>query len=237
MTALVIVALPMVLAPLAVLRLRLRTLRRRVADAVHEVRGPLTAAGLALEAAARRGAIAPDRAAGIDAQLLRARRALEDLTAAPTGGLPRDRLEPLHAQDVLDGCVAGWTSVAAAAGRELRVSGTSQALVLADPVRLAQATGNLLANALEHGAGRIDVSLRERGGRIRIEVRDGGPGLGASLPTTAARSERDPRGRGLAIVAAIAERHGGRLVAAPSASGAALAIELPALPPGAQAAR
>ena len=41
------------------------------------------------------------------------------------------------------------------------------------------------------------------------------------------RRPRGRRGHGLAITAEIAERHGGRLVASPAASGATLALELP----------
>jgi signal transduction histidine kinase len=45
----------------------------------------------------------------------------------------------------------------------------------------------------------------------------------------APRSGRGERGRGLAIADDIARRHGGRLTTAPSAGGAALALELPLL--------
>src|SRR5204862_341678 len=41
------------------------------------------------------------------------------------------------------------------------------------------------------------------------------------------RASATPRGRGLAIAARIAERHGGRLAVGPSAGGACLVLELP----------
>jgi len=66
---------------------------------------------------------------------------------------------------------------------------------------------------------------------VRIEVRDTGPGLRAPVATLqrAARGGRGERGRGLAIAAAIAADHGGRLAAAPSERGARLVLELPAV--------
>ena len=66
---------------------------------------------------------------------------------------------------------------------------------------------------------------------MRIEVCDEGPGLPASVGdlTRRARGGRGRRGRGLAIAAEIAERHGGRLVAAPAPRGARIALELPIL--------
>jgi signal transduction histidine kinase len=66
--------------------------------------------------------------------------------------------------------------------------------------------------------------------RVRIEVIDGGPGLPATVAELARRPRggRGSRGRGLAIAAAIARRHGGRLAAAPSERGARLVLDLPA---------
>ena len=49
-----------------------------------------------------------------------------------------------------------------------------------------------------------------------------------SALTATARARRGRRGHGLAIAAAIAEHHGGRLTAAPSPAGARLMIEVPA---------
>jgi signal transduction histidine kinase len=105
-------------------------------------------------------------------------------------------------------------------------------LVRGDRVRLAQAVGNLLANALEHGAGTVEVGARSASGRVRIEVSDEGDGLPAPVAelTSRARGGIGRRGRGLAIASDIVARHGGRLVSAPSAGGARLAIELPASP-------
>jgi len=106
------------------------------------------------------------------------------------------------------------------------------AIVNGDRLRLAQAVSNLVANALEHGPGRVELTARVIGQRhVRIEVIDDGPGLPASVAelTRRARGGRGQRGRGLAIAAGIAERHGGRLVAAPAPRGARIGLELPCL--------
>jgi signal transduction histidine kinase len=123
-----------------------------------------------------------------------------------------------------------WQVAARERGRTLRVAAGSGLLVRGDGVRLAQAVGNLLANALEHGDGVVELHASGGAGRVRIEVRDGGGGLPAPVAelTRRPRAGRGARGRGLAIAADIAARHGGRLAAAPSPGGARVAIDLPA---------
>ncbi len=206
--------------------------RRRaelVARACHEVAGPLQAAGLALHAA--RGEGGPGaRLAAVDLELRRAARALDDLDAARSGRRAAD------ASDVVDvGCLLAqqaltWQVAARRRGRRLRVVAGSGLLVRGDAVRLAQAVGNLLANALEHGDGTVELRASRAHGSVRIEVRDDGAGLPAPVAelTRRPRAGRGSRGRGLAIAAEIATRHGGRLAAAPSPAGARLGLELPA---------
>jgi len=210
-----------------------------VARACHELRGPLSAARLGLELGARRGELSAARLRAVDLELARAALALDDLARV------RDR--SLHARGIgqeVDVCellgdsVEAWEASAAGAGVELaaRWSGPP-ARVLGDRVRLAQATGNLIANAIEHGGRVVDVRGRVDGATVRIEVSDRGPGLPAPLGelTRCARRRRGARGRGLTIAAAIAAGHGGHLGAAPAEHGARLVLELPALTAGSQA--
>jgi signal transduction histidine kinase len=207
-----------------------RRARRRaelVARACHELRGPLTAAGLALYAAGRHGEATPRRIAAVDLQLRRSELALTDLSLAPSGGHARDRIETFPVADLLEAEAAAWREVAWAHGCELVLAGpVADVLVRADARRLSQAAGNLIANALEHGAGTVRLGARVEGNRVRIEVCDDGPGLAA--PITVLSRPRGARGRGLAIVADVARRSGGVLQSAPSARGARLVIELPA---------
>jgi signal transduction histidine kinase len=104
-----------------------------------------------------------------------------------------------------------------------------------DPDRLAQAVDNLLANALRHGAGEVEVQTLavagadEPGGRIEIHVFDRGAGFPADFlphafePFTRAEASRtgEATGLGLSIVLAIAEAHGGSAGAENRAGGGA----------------
>jgi DNA-binding response OmpR family regulator len=212
-------------------RFELRRRRELVARACHELRGPLTAAHLALHAGARHGEAPPPRLAAIELELKRAGIALDDLAAARKGRRAADRDEPVDVGDLLAYQALTWRVVASVFDCRLElVESGPGAIVRGDRVRLAQAVGNLVANALEHGAGRVELLARAQGDRVRIEVADEGPGLPAPVRdlTRRPRAGRGRRGRGLAIAADIADRHGGRLVAAPSARGARLALELPA---------
>lgn len=207
------------------LRARLVRHAELVADAGHELRGPLCAARLGLH-----GLDDAERAAAVDLELRRAALALEDLVAASRGRRAGTRSELVDVGALLDDGAEAWRPLAAAFGASLSVEPLrGRALVRADPVRLAQACGNLVANAVEHGAAPVLVRARVIGGRVRVEVIDAGPGLPEPVSRLIARRRRRgaPRGRGLAIAARIAEAHGGRLSSAPSARGARLVLELP----------
>jgi DNA-binding response OmpR family regulator len=211
--------------------LQLRRRRELVARACHELRGPLTAAHLALHGGVRNGDAPPARLAAVDRELDRAAVALEDLAAARHGRRAPDRDEPVDVGDLLACQALTWRMVAGVFGCRLElVESGSGAMVRGDRVRLTQAVGNLVANALEHGDGQVRLLARTQGDRVRIEVADEGPGLPAPVGdlTRRPRAGRGRRGRGLAIAADIADRHGGRLVAAPTARGARIALELPA---------
>jgi signal transduction histidine kinase len=114
--------------------------------------------------------------------------------------------------------------------------------VWGDPARLEQALQNLVANALRHtpDAGHITLAAEPAGGKVRLVVRDSGPGiLEEHLPrifdrfykTDASRSDpysKTGSGLGLSIVKAIIERHGGTVSAANAPGGGAeFAITLP----------
>src|SRR4051794_11968071 len=130
---------------------RMERTRELTAQASHELRGPLTAAGLVVETLTAGGELPADRAVALDDHLRRARLALDDLVAAPGGDAAVDRLEVVSVPALVGQIALTWRPVAAARGAELRVSPVDAVVgeVLADRTRLSQAVGNLIANALE----------------------------------------------------------------------------------------
>ena len=204
-----------------------------VTRACHELRGPLAAARLGLDLGGRGRTLSAAQLRAIGSELGRASLALDDLAEARR----RRARAPIEA-GLVDLCalltdsVEAWRANASAAGVELQLAErATSAVVRGERLRLAQATGNLIANAIEHGGRRVEVEVSVSGGLAQIGVCDDGPGLPDSIAglTHRARKGRGTRGRGLAIVAGIAAVHGGRLRAASAERGAHLIIELPAL--------
>jgi signal transduction histidine kinase len=203
-----------------------------VARACHELRGPLTAARLGLALGVRVGELSTAQLRALDLELGRAALALDDLATVRSPA--RDRRgarEEVDVAELLADSVEAWRAAAAASGARLEVQWAGgPARVAGDRLRLAQATGNLIANAIEHGGEEIAVRGRGDQALVRVEVVDDGPGLPAPVAdlTRRARMGNGARGRGLAIASTVARDHGGRLAAAPSQRGARLMLELPA---------
>ena len=203
---------------LARLRGSLERERHFVADASHELRTPLAVLKTELEAALR----APDPDEAISAaieEVDRLSQLAEDLLVlarSQEGELPV-RQETLSARTLLEGVRDRFAERAARAGRTIRVEDGEMSLS-GDPLRLRQALGNLVDNALRHGDGNVVLRARRDDGGVSLEVSDGGPGFGPDIAGRAferfARGDRartrGGTGLGLAIVRAIAEAHGGR---------------------------
>ena len=109
-------------------------------------------------------------------------------------------------------------------------------VVRGDRVRLEQALGNLVDNALRHGAGDVLLAARPGADGVELHVTDAGQGLAPDFIDHAferfARADggraRGGAGLGLAIVAAIASSHGGSAHAANLPGGGAdVWIDLP----------
>ena len=217
------------LAAVAVALATNRALGRRlraVARASHELRGGIGAARLGLALAVPEGTLEPARMRGVLLELDRAVLALEELDGRPAGWA----FERVDVLDLLTESVGAWQPVAALHGAELRLQWSGEpAVVLGDRVRLAQATANLIANAIEHGGGVVEVRGAGAGDAVKVQVLDDGPGLPRPVAELAQRRhDRRGRGLGLGIAADIISGHGGRLSAAPSVAGARLMVELPA---------
>jgi signal transduction histidine kinase len=197
--------------------------RRFVADASHELRTPVAVIKAELEAALRAGDHDPqvrealvasveecDHLASLAEDLLVVARAGE-------GELPV-RPEQLDLRELLDRVRGRFADRAGERGRDIRVDAEDGQLVYADELRVRQALGNLLDNALRYGRGEIVLRARRSGSGLDLEVSDEGDGFAPEFAERAferfARGDlartRDGTGLGLSIVRAIAEGHRGR---------------------------
>ena len=212
--------------------------RSFVADASHELRTPLAHVQAEVELALERprsrhqleGALRA--VAGETDRLSRLAADLLLLARADEGALPLRR-EEVDARNLMDGVATRYARRAAEAGRAIEVHGQVHAHL--DRLRIEQALGNLIDNAVRHGAGTIDVFARAENGSVVFEVRDEGRGFPERFANRAferfSRAEESRTssgaGLGLAIVAAVAEAHGGT---ATLGDGPVVSIRLPTVP-------
>jgi heavy metal sensor kinase len=218
--------------------------RRFVADASHELRTPLALLRTELELALRRPRSAEEleqalRSAAEETERLN--RLAEDLlliARADEGSLPVRR-EPLSTRETLHDVADRFASRAERTERAVTVVDSEDSVIEADPVRLEQALGNLVDNALKHGRGEVQLSAVRREGSIELHVTDEGSGFDPDFVQRAfdrfsrADDARSPGGTGLglAIVQLIASAHGGGAGAANRPGGGAdLWITLTAAP-------
>jgi two-component system, OmpR family, sensor kinase len=193
--------------------------RAFVDDAAHELRTPLTMLRGELELAGTR----PRSSAELQATVQSARRQTERLVAlandllilarSADGQLPIRR-ERLQVATMLE--AAALRAGARAEGRPILVS-PAQGAFQADRLRIEQALDNLIANALEHGEGRVLIGATHEADALLITVDDEGAELDPRVAQRAFdRFTRGDKARagsgtglGLAIVKAIAAAHGG----------------------------
>jgi signal transduction histidine kinase len=204
-----------------------------VARACHELRGPLTAARLGLSLGSRSGELSADRLRAIDTELGRATLALQDLSNLGQGGQRLGALEKVDLGTLMVDCVRASSGLAVALDATMTWEWVGPpASIWGARLRLAQALGNLIANAIEHGGGQVCVRGLVAEQVARIAISDEGAGLAAPIAELirAPRRGRGVRGRGLAIASAIAHAHGGRVTAAPVQHGGRVVLELPLAP-------
>jgi len=215
--------------------------RRLVADASHELRGPLAVLRTELELARRKDRTKEELDDVVESAAEEAERlaeladALLDLAAADRGTL-KVTPELNEVRPLLESLRHRFEQQFAEAGRSIEVVAGDERVEL-DLPRVEQALGNLLQNALRYGRGAVTLeAVRSGNARIELAVRDRGEGFPPEFIVDAfdrfSRADR-ARGRGgaglgLSIAAAIAAAHGGEAFAEnPAGGGARVGIRLP----------
>jgi PAS domain S-box-containing protein len=196
----------------------------------HELRNPLGALRNSLEVLRRAGSgEARERALGVaERQVAHQVRMVDDLL--DVSRLTRDKVElhrrPLDLAALIAEVAEDYRPAFNDREVALKTSIPREAVpVEADPTRLAQVVGNLLANSLKftEAGGWVDVRLAVRKGFAEITVRDDGHGIAPELLPrvfeTFAQGDqslaRTPGGLGLglALVKGLVELHGGSVTA------------------------
>ena len=196
--------------------------RRFAADASHELRTPLALLKTELELALRRARTREELEAAIRsaaAEADRVARIADDLLllARADGGRLPLRLEATDVGDVIESAAGRYAVRARSDERRIVVEPGPPLVVAADRLRLEQAVGNLVDNALQHGGGEVALGAVREDGEVQLHVRSGGPGFPPEFLERAfdrfSRADDaragDGTGLGLAIVETIARAHGG----------------------------
>ena len=209
---------------LARLQLALDRERDFVAEAGHELRTPLALLRAELDFALHHADSGP-RSRGPPAR-----------PSSDRGGLAL-RLDTVRVRDLLDSVRNRFAWRATEDGRSIDVEAVDELRLTGDRLRLEQALGNLVDNALRHGGGRVALAARKAGADVELLVADEGGGFPKAFLSHAfdrfssadAGRSGSGAGLGLSIVDAIARAHGGSVDAANRPGGGAeVRLSLPA---------
>jgi signal transduction histidine kinase len=205
----------------------------------HDLRNPLSA--VTMSAAALQSEALPGRAGTLVQRIVKSAQRMDGLItelldfarARDATGFPIQRT-PCNLADiarrVLDELEAGRPAATAS----LRAQGDTRGEWDGD--RVAQVLSNLVANAMQHGTGAVDVSLRAEGDEVVADVHnDGEPIPPGALPSLfdpfrrgRSASTENHLGLGLFISREIVRAHGGTIaVRSSAAEGTTFSVRLP----------
>jgi signal transduction histidine kinase len=214
--------------------------RRLLLDISHELRSPLARLSVAVELARSGENALPldriqkeaDRLNALISQMLEVTRVENDASHRKQEHVALDQL--------VGGLVDDCSIEASARGCSLSFAAPPHIAMDGDPELLRRAIENVVRNAIRHApaGSKIEIAVENGGGRIRVRVRDYGPGVPEqALPhlfDPFYRVEPDRNrgsggvGLGLSIARRAVELHQGTLRASNVAPGLLVEIELPA---------
>lgn len=237
---------PLVKSVNALLRRVRRSAERErgfIADAAHELRTPLAAMRVNVEALQMQGTGSPrerqllaglvssaDRAARLASQLLSLMRS--DATAAGTVN-PHTTLPRLSLNELAQDRLAALAPLAVVSGVELELQADMPVAVAGEREGLVSMLDNLVDNAIKYSprGGTVRLTVERAAGHALLTVADQGPGIASQwharvfdrffrLPDQAASGS----GLGLAIVRSVVERHCGHVALGTPATGQGLLV-------------
>jgi K+-sensing histidine kinase KdpD len=214
--------------------------REFISVAAHEVRTPASVIyGVAETLAHRRGSLEPAEVDALveafyDASIRLARLTEELLDYSRVEGYARQlRLEPLNLSSVISQAVRG---ISTHGESDIEIEIPDSMTLTSDRDALERIVGNLVGNALVHGAPPVHIRAEGGNGRTRISISDRGPGVQEAFVSrlfdpfsrSVESSGKPGAGLGLAIALSYTRRLGGELRYEPGRpSGATFTLELP----------
>lgn len=202
------------------------------ADASHQLRTPLTALQLHLDALAA-GEADAETVAAAQTEAERLHATIDELVALTRIEAAPDEVD---VAEIVERRADAWRIRAAQAGRRLRIERAPTAPLRVRAAAVGQALQVLLDNALEHGRGEVTVritpTLPDAGMHgVQVCVVDRGPGFDPDAVLPSAGRDRGAApvrgGRGLPLARSLVEAEGGRLVLDSSPAGTRACIVLP----------
>ncbi|TFF18230.1 HAMP domain-containing protein [Jiella endophytica] len=218
------------------------SLRQVSTDIAHDLRTPLARLRQRLDALRRRPRSLAEYEAGLDAAIDESDAAIETFhallrIAQIEAGTRRSRFCQIDLAAIVEKTAEIYAGVAEDAGHRLVAERLEPLTVEGDEELLTQLLANLIENAINHvpAPGRIEITLRRDGPLAFLDVGDDGPGVPEAEREKIFRrlyrrdqSRTTPgNGLGLALVAAIAELHGGTACALDNEPGLKVRVALP----------
>jgi signal transduction histidine kinase len=219
----------------------METMRRVTNDVAHDLRTPLTRMRTRLEEVRRRPRRINEYEAAIDRSIADTEALLDTFAALLRiaqieATTDTDTLTSIDASIIIATVAELYEPLAEERGQSVSPHGCDFTLY-GDRELLIQMLGNLVENACLHTpyGSKIDFGATASGERLTFWVQDDGPGIASEEHERVFRpfyrldgSRSKPgNGLGLSLVAAIAERHGGRVVLSDAHPGLRIEVRLP----------